>query len=107
MAISCYTIEGKAGNKEAGGGVGILVRLNMKFKKVKSETYSSFECIQVPLSVEGMDIVTLVCVYRLLFISIVIFLEEIVQLLELLVSTCDSIIFAGDVNIHTEMVHYY
>ena len=70
---------------------------------MKSETYSSFECIQVQLSLEGMEIVTLVCVYRLLFISIVTFLEEIVQLLELLVSTWDSIIFAGDVNIHTEM----
>ena len=93
----------KGRDKETGGGVGILVRLNMKFKKMKSETYSSFECIQVQFSMEGMEIVTLVCVYRLLFISIVIFLEEIIRLLELLVSTRDSIIFAGDVNIHTEM----
>ena len=50
-----------------------------------------------------MEIVTLVCVYRLLFISIVTFLEGIVQLLELLVSICDSIIFTVDVNIPTEM----
>ena len=88
--------------KEMGGGVGILVKLNLTCKQTKSETYSSFECTQAKLVLENKKVVTLVCVYRLLFISVVTFLEEFVKLLEVLITSRDSIILAGDVNVHTE-----
>ena len=93
--------------KETGGGVGLLVKSNIGHKHMKSKTYSSFESTVVKLFLTNNKSITLLCIYRLLFVPITVFLEEIVQLFEVLVATCETIIVAGDVNIHTEMDETY
>ena len=49
----------------------------------------------------------LICVHRLLFIPITVFLEEITQLLEMTITSYDVVILAGDVNIHMETNDLY
>lgn len=88
--------------KETGGGVGILLKLGAKYKHVPIKTYSSFELTVVKLfGVRGKPVL-LVCLYRVLFVSITIFLKEIVDLFEYLATCPEDILFAGDVNIHMD-----
>ena len=51
--------------------------------------------------------ISLVCIYRVFFVSITVFLKEIVQLLEVLVASNDDIVIAGDVNIHLDEDELY
>ena len=44
----------------------------------------------------------LISVYRVLFVSVITFMEEITELLEMMSASCESIILAGDVNIHID-----
>ena len=88
--------------KEIGGGVGILLKLSIGSKHIKSKEYSSFELTIVKVFLTNEKSLTLVCIYRLLFMSITVFFEELVQMLENLITSKDIIILAGDVNIHTE-----
>ena len=50
---------------------------------------------------------TLVSVYWLLFVPTTVFLCEIVQLFEILVSSNENIILAGDVNVHMDEDNLY
>ena len=88
--------------KEIGGGVGILVKSNMKKKQLKPKKYSSFEHMLLKIYLKNNKSTILVCIYRLLFVSTVTFFNEFTQLLEVLITEHDCIIIAGDVNIHTE-----
>ena len=88
--------------KEIGGGVGILLKLSIGSKHIKSKEYSSFELTVVKVFLTNEKSLTLVCIYRLLFVSITVVFEELVQMLENLITSKDIIILAGDVNIHTE-----
>ena len=73
--------------KETGGGVGILIKLNIKRKPLKCKMFSSFEHCITKIFLTNKKSVTLVCIYRLLFVSVVSFLEDFTQLLEMLIAT--------------------
>ena len=88
--------------KEVGGGVGVLVKAKIKKKQLKSKNVSSFEHTIVKIFLHNNKSITLVCIYRLLFVSVVIILQELTQLLELMIVSHERVIIAGDVNIHTE-----
>ena len=79
----------------------------MTYKQLKSKAYSSFEHCMVKVTLTNKKCITLLCVYRLLFVSVVVFLEEIAQLLGTIITSHECIILAGDVNIHTETEERY
>ena len=93
--------------KETGGGVGVLVKLNIEKKQLKSKMYTSFEHTMVKIFLTNKKSVTLLCIYRLLFVSVVIFLEEFTHLLESIIAVHECMIVAGDVNIHTEAEEFH
>ena len=88
--------------KEIGGGVGILIKLGMKFKPMKQKEFSSFEHITVQISVTNQKKILAVSIYRVLFISVNIFLEEFVTFLEMMVTMKEELIITGDINIHMD-----
>ena len=93
--------------KETGGGVGVLVKQDIKRKQLKTKAYASFETTMVKLFLKNVKSAVVVCIYRLLFESSVTFFEEFTQMLESLITVHDCIIIAGDVNIHTETEESY
>lgn len=93
--------------KELGGGVGILLKSGMISKQMDFRQYSSFELLVVKIYLKDKQWCTLACIYRVLFVPITVFLEEIVQLFEILVSLNERIILAGDINIHMDENELY
>ena len=93
--------------KDIGGGVGILNKNGLEYKHMSYKSYSSFKLCVVKLHLGNRKPISLVCIYRLLFVSITVFLKEIVQLLEVLVASNDDIVIAGDVNIHLDEDELY
>ena len=93
--------------KETGGGVGVMLKVGTKHKHIPVKTYSSFELTLIRLFRNRGKPVLLVCIYRLLFVSVTVFLEEIVNLFEYLVSCPEEILLAGDVNIHMDEDELY
>ena len=71
-------------------------------KQVHVKSYLSFELTVVKLFKVNNKSLPLLSVYRVLFVSVTIFLEEIVKLFEILASSHDDVIYAGDVNIHMD-----
>ena len=88
--------------KENGGGVGILLKTNIKYKRIDQKQFTSFEHIVVKLHLEDSSSLLLVSIYRVLFVSVTVFLDEIVKLFEMLVTLKDNIVLAGDINIHMD-----
>ena len=88
--------------KDLGGGVGILLKLTMSYKHLSSKQYSSFELTVVKIELQNKRHILLVSIYRILFLSITIFLVEIVQLFETFVTIKEDVLLAGDVNIHMD-----
>ena len=88
--------------KIIGGGVGIMLKNDVKYKRIKHKEYDSFEHVIVKINVGNSKSLLAVSIYRVLFVSVTTFLEEIVQFFENLVSLKDDIILAGDVNIHMD-----
>ena len=93
--------------KETGGGVGLLIESNVVKKQLSSRMYSSFELTMVRITLLTKNSLILIFVYRLLFIPITVFLEEITQLLEMTITSYDVVILAGGVNIHMETNDLY
>ena len=93
--------------KETGGGVGIMLKLGMKHKHVPVKSYSSFELTVLKLFRNRGKPVLLVCLYRLLFVSVTVFLDEIVDLLEYLASCPEELLLCGDINIHMDEDELY
>ena len=93
--------------KETGGGVGVLVRVGIKRKQMNTKMYSSFEHTLVKIFLKNNKSLAVVCVYRLSYESSVKFFEEFTQMIEVLITAYDSLIIAGDVNIHTETDESY
>ena len=93
--------------KETGGGVGIMLKLGMKYKHVPIRTYSSFELTLLKLSRNNGKTVLLVSLYRLLFVSVTVFLDEIVDLFEYLSSCPEEILICGDININMDVDEIY
>ena len=88
--------------KENGGGVGLMLKTNIKFKRIHQKQFTSFEHIVVKILLSGNTSLLLVSIYRVLFVSITVFLDEFVKLLEMLVTLKDTIVLAGDINVHME-----
>ena len=88
--------------KSTGGGVGILLRLNMKYKHIHVKSYSLFEITVVKLFCVNHRTLMLVSIYRVLFVPVKVFMDEIIELFEQLAISQDDVILAGDVNIHME-----
>ena len=88
--------------KELGGGVGILLKTGISYKRLNYKQYSSFELTVVKININSNKHLVLVSIYRVLFVSITTFLDEIIQLFESLVTLKESVILAGDVNIHID-----
>ena len=93
--------------KATGGGVGILLKMDLKYKQVPHKQFSSFEHIIIRIPVTGRTSLLLVSIYRVLFVSTAVFLDEIVTLFEMLVTMKDNFILAGDVNIHMDEDYIY
>ena len=88
--------------KETGGGVGILLKIDINYKRINHKQFSSFEHIIIKILPKDNKSLLLVSIYRVLFVSVTVFLDEIVQLFEILVTLKDNIVLAGDVNIHMD-----
>lgn len=93
--------------KELGGGVGVLLKTELKCKQEQCKNFSSFEITIVKVTLKNNTSIHLVSIYRVLFISVVIFLDEITALFEMLTATYQVILLAGDVNIHMEEDELY
>ena len=73
-------------NKElGGGGVSILLKLGICYKRINYIVFYSFEHIVVKISLKHNKSLILVSIYKVLFIFVSIFLEEITQLFEILI----------------------
>ena len=64
--------------KELGGGVGILLKIGIDYKKMDFKQHSSFELFVVKIFLNGEKSLSLACIYRVLFVPVTVFLEEIV-----------------------------
>jgi hypothetical protein len=93
--------------KDTGGGVGILMKMDLKHKRVAHKQFSSFEHIIIRIPVADRTSLLLVSIYRVLFVSNAVFLDEIVTLFEMLVTRKENFILAGDVNIHMDEDYIY
>ena len=93
--------------KELGGGVGILLKFGISYKQLTYKQYSSFEITVVKIKLNNNKHLILVSIYRVLFVSVTVFLEEIIQLFEILLTLKENIILAGDVNIHNDEDELY
>ena len=67
--------------KSTGGGVGILLKKEMKHKRIKHAQFTSFEHIVVKVSIENNKSLLVISIYRVLFVPVTVFLEEIVELI--------------------------
>ena len=88
--------------KDLGGGVVVLLKQSLDYKYIKYKHYSSFELDEPKICFANKKSLTLVSIYRVLFISTTVFLYEIIQLFEILISSNENIILAGDVNVHMD-----
>ena len=87
--------------KVGGGGVGLLMKFGLKYKQLKCKFFNSFEITMVKLFLKN-NILLLVSIYRILFVPVNKFLEEIVKLLEIITSNYQLIVLTGDINIHMD-----
>ena len=104
---TCYFITEEKIRKKIGGSVGILLKNDLQYKHMTYKSFSSFKLCVVKLYLGNRQSLLLVCIYRILFISITVFLKEIVQLLEILVVSNDGIVIARVVNIHLDKDELY
>ena len=88
--------------KDLGGGVGVLLKTELKFKHELCKQFSSFELTVVKVNLKNDATIYLLSIYRVLFVSVVTFLDEITELLEMATSKYVHILLAGDVNIHMD-----
>ena len=93
--------------KESGGGVGIMLKRDIKYKRLKHKQFSSFEHIIVKVMLGNNKSVLLISIYRVLFTPVTVFLEEMVTLLEYLTAMKEDVVLAGDINIHMETNELY
>ena len=88
--------------KEIGGGVGVMVRSTMIHKHHKCKFYKSFEHVVVSVKLTNSTKLMIITIYRLLFISASIFMEEFTEFLEGLNAMTEDFILSGDINFHLE-----
>ena len=93
--------------KELGGGVGILLKNDMKYKRLNQGQFTSFEHTILKVGVGNNKSLLVISIYRVLFVPVGVFLEEVVKLFENLVALKDDILLAGDINIHMDTDEYF
>ena len=88
--------------KSIGGGTGIILKDTLVSKHIKMKQFSSFEHTIVKVKINNNTYLTLISIYRVLFVQVNLFLEEFTALLEYLNGNSDPFIIAGDINIHLD-----
>ena len=88
--------------KDGGGGVGIMVKTSIPAKQLPAKHYHSFEHTIVKIPLANKRILFLICIYRLQFIAIDSFFEELAELFDQFVVTNEDLIISGDMNIHLD-----
>ena len=89
--------------RERGGGVGIITKKSIKTKPVKTKMFSSFQHVGVQLPhTNNNNKLIVVCIYRLLYVHVITFLQEFAEFLEIISISSNNLIIAGDINIHME-----
>ena len=84
-----------------------MLKQGIKYKRLKHKQFTSFEHIIVKVMLTSSKSVLLISIYRVLFVPITVFLEDIVILLEYLTAMKEDIVLAGDVNILMETNELY
>ena len=92
----------KEREKERGGGVGIMVRDSIMAKHLPAKHFKSFEHTVISFPLANGKRILLISFYRLLFAPINLFLDEFSDLLDQYALSTQSLILAGDVNLHME-----
>ena len=93
--------------KETGGGVGIMVKAGLGAKQQPARHYESFEHTVVNIQVANKKKVILISIYRVLFVSEKVFLNDLAELFDEFVISNEHFVIAGDVNIHVETSGLY
>ena len=93
--------------KERGGGVGIMVKAGLVAKQQPTKHYESFEHTVVNISLTNKKKLILICIYRVLFVTEKVFLNDIAELFDEFVVSNEHFIIAGDVNIHVDTADLY
>ena len=88
--------------KERGGGVGFAIRSTLVATQLPSKSFASFEHAISKLSCVNNKKIILISIYRLQDVPISLFYEEFTELLEIYSVLSESLIIAGDINIHVE-----
>ena len=94
-------------SKEIGGGVGILLKMDFVHKRLKQKSYSSFEHMSIKLNKKKCMNIVVVTIYRVLFVPVAVFIEEIMELFEMLSAIPENVVIAGDINIHMDETDIY
>ena len=89
-------------DKTIGGGVGIILKNAIVSKHIKMKQFCSFEHTIVKVKIKNNGKLTLVTIYRVLFLPVKSFLEELTILLEILNANSEYFISVGDDNIHLD-----
>ena len=100
-----YVLHHKRRNnreKNRGGGVGVMVKADIKCKPVPCKDFHSFECCITKAPLKNNKYILLIVVYRLQFVPVAEFINEFNDLLETFTVLHEDFIIAGDVNIHVE-----
>ena len=88
--------------KETGGGVGIMAKTGLAAKQQPVRHYESFEHTVVNIPLANKKKLILISIYRVLFVTEKVFLNELAELFDEFVVSNEHFIIAGDVNIHVE-----
>ena len=81
--------------------VGIILKTSFVLNQIKGKPFYSFEHSIVKLNLKD-KVVNLVTIYRILSISTYVFLDEFIELLEILCTSGEIFVLSGDVNIHLD-----
>ena len=100
---SLFSIERKGGR---GGGLGLLVKNNIKVKLGSADQYSAFESGLFNLII-GVFNMTLIVIYRPPYtpqhpVSVAVFLDEFSYFLSSVMLQNNRCLFVGDINIHVK-----
>ena len=94
-------------DKIAGGGVGVMLKDTIVCKQISNKQFSSFEHTIVKVKMNSNSNITLITIYRLLYVPTKVFLEELTQLLEIFTANSEVFVLSGDVNIHLDASDTY
>ena len=90
-------------DRDRGGGVGIMLKKDITNKTLKcKKEFTSFQHVTLQITPNQNEKLTIMCVYRLLYVPISTFYTEFAELMEIFSVSSDKLIIAGDINIHME-----